>query len=82
MSQNASAELWGELPLFSARRSEPLRPGSCRRSQLHFRRGHTHGMHLAQLNVGRLKAPIDDPMIDDFRTNLAWINSLAEASPG
>ena len=39
-------------------------------------------MHLAQLNVGRLKAPIDDPMIDDFRTNLARINSLAEASPG
>jgi hypothetical protein len=39
-------------------------------------------MHLAQLNVGRLKAPIDDPMIDDFRLNLARINSLAEASPG
>jgi hypothetical protein len=39
-------------------------------------------MHLAQLNVGRLKAPIDDPMIDDFRINLARINSLAEHSPG
>lgn len=39
-------------------------------------------MHLAQLNVGRLRAPIDDPMIDDFRTNLEPINALAEASPG
>jgi hypothetical protein len=39
-------------------------------------------MHLAQLNVGRLKAAIDDPMIDDFRMNLVRINSLAETSPG
>ena len=43
---------------------------------------HTRGVHLAQLNVGRLRAPINDPMIDDFRMNLARINSLAEASPG
>jgi hypothetical protein len=39
-------------------------------------------MHLAQLNVGRLRAPIDDPIIDDFRTNLSRINGLAEAAPG
>ena len=39
-------------------------------------------MHLAQLNVGRLRAPMDDPIIDDFRTNLAPINALAEVSPG
>lgn len=39
-------------------------------------------MHLAQLNVGRLRAPMDDPQIDDFRTNLEPINALAEASPG
>jgi hypothetical protein len=39
-------------------------------------------MHLAQLNVGRLRAPMDDPMIDDFRENLDPINALAEASPG
>jgi len=39
-------------------------------------------MHLAQLNVGRLRAPMDDPMIDDFRTNLEPVNALAEASPG
>jgi len=39
-------------------------------------------MHLAQLNIGRLRAPIDDPAIDDFRMNLDRINSVAEASPG
>ena len=39
-------------------------------------------MHLAQLNIGRLKAPIDDPIIDDFRNNLARINALADASAG
>jgi hypothetical protein len=39
-------------------------------------------MHLAQLNVGRLRAPMDDPIIDDFRLNLDRINALAELSPG
>jgi hypothetical protein len=39
-------------------------------------------MHLAQLNIGRLRAPMDDPLIDDFRENLDPINALAEASPG
>jgi hypothetical protein len=39
-------------------------------------------MHLAQLNVGRLRAPMEDPLIDDFRTNLEPINALAEASSG
>jgi hypothetical protein len=40
------------------------------------------GMHLAQLNVARLRVPIDDPIIDDFRMNLARIDLLAEKSPG
>ena len=40
------------------------------------------GVHLAQFNIARLRAPIDDPMIDDFRKNLDRINALAEASPG
>jgi hypothetical protein len=39
-------------------------------------------MHLAQLNIGRLRAPMDDPLIDDFRENLDPVNALAEASPG
>ena len=39
-------------------------------------------MHLAQLNVGRLRVPMDDPRIDDFRENLDPVNALAEGSPG
>jgi hypothetical protein len=39
-------------------------------------------MHLAQLNVGRLRAPLESPMIDVFRNNLDHVNALAEASPG
>jgi hypothetical protein len=39
-------------------------------------------MHLAQLNVARLRAPMEDPLIDDFRLNLDRINAAAETSPG
>ena len=39
-------------------------------------------MHLAQLNVGRLRAPLESPIIDDFRNNLEPVNALAEVSPG
>lgn len=39
-------------------------------------------MHLAQINIGRLIAPIDDPKIADFKNNLDAINALAERSPG
>ena len=44
--------------------------------------GHTGTVHLAQLNVGRLRAPIDDPRTGEFVANLEPINVLAEASPG
>jgi hypothetical protein len=37
---------------------------------------------LAQVNVGRLIAPIDDPKIADFVAQLDAINLLAEQSPG
>ena len=37
---------------------------------------------LAQVNIGRLKAPIDDPLIQDFVDGLEPVNALAEASPG
>ena len=40
------------------------------------------GFHLAQVNVGRLLAPVDDPRIDGFRNALDRINALAEAQPG
>ena len=38
--------------------------------------------HLAQLNIGRLRAETDDPSIAEFMDNLDPINALAEASPG
>jgi enamine deaminase RidA (YjgF/YER057c/UK114 family) len=38
--------------------------------------------HLAQVNIGRLHAPVDDPLITEFREALAEINALAEYSPG
>lgn len=37
---------------------------------------------LAQINIGRLIAPIDDPRIADFVAQLDAINRLAENSPG
>lgn len=37
---------------------------------------------LAQVNLGRLRAPIDDPMIAEFKHALDEINAVAEASPG
>jgi hypothetical protein len=38
--------------------------------------------HLAQLNIGRLRAEVDDPSIAEFMDNLDPINALAEVSPG
>jgi hypothetical protein len=38
--------------------------------------------HLAQINIARLKAPIDAPEIADFVANLDRVNALAEAQPG
>jgi hypothetical protein len=38
--------------------------------------------HLAQINIGRLIAPIDDPRIAEFVAGLAPINALADQFPG
>jgi len=38
--------------------------------------------HLAQANIARMRAPIDDPVMDGFRNRLEEINALAERSPG
>ena len=40
------------------------------------------GFHLAQINIGRLRAPVDSPLIAEFVANLDRINALAEAQPG
>jgi hypothetical protein len=38
--------------------------------------------HLAQINIGRLIAPIDDPKIAGFIAQLEPINALADRAPG
>ena len=38
--------------------------------------------HLAQVNIARLIAPIDDPKIAEFVAQLEPINALADAAPG
>lgn len=38
--------------------------------------------HLAQLNIGRVRAPLTDPVMADFVNNLDAINALAEDSAG
>jgi hypothetical protein len=39
-------------------------------------------MHLAQLNIARLKHPFDDPRIAEFADNLERINAVADRSEG
>jgi len=39
-------------------------------------------MHLAQLNVGRLVAPVDAPELAEFVALLEPINTLADDAPG
>jgi hypothetical protein len=38
--------------------------------------------HIAQINIGRLIAPVDDPRIAEFVAQLDPINALADAAPG
>jgi Domain of unknown function (DUF3291) len=40
------------------------------------------GYHLAQLNIGRLRAPLDSPQLAGFVAGLDPINALADRSPG
>jgi hypothetical protein len=42
----------------------------------------TNGWHVAQVNVGRLLAPIDSPQLAAFVAMLDPINALADGSPG
>ena len=39
-------------------------------------------MHLAELNIARLKYPFEDPRVADFRNNLERVNGIAETMPG
>jgi hypothetical protein len=38
--------------------------------------------HLAQVNIGRIRAPLEDPIMEGFRNGLPVINALADATPG
>ena len=38
--------------------------------------------HIAQINIGRMLAPITDPIMAEFVAQLPPINALAEQSPG
>ena len=38
--------------------------------------------HLAQVNVARLKYPIDDPRIAGFVNNIDIVNSVSDRSDG
>ncbi|MCL6283974.1 DUF3291 domain-containing protein [Ruegeria sp. 2012CJ41-6] len=40
------------------------------------------GYHLAELNIGRLLAPTDDPRVAEFMANLDGINGLGKRMPG
>ena len=39
-------------------------------------------MHIAQLNIGRIRYPLDDPRMAGFVNALATINAIADRSPG
>jgi hypothetical protein len=39
-------------------------------------------MHLAELNVGRLLTPTDDPRVAEFMENLDRINAMGKRMPG
>lgn len=38
--------------------------------------------HIAQVNIGRIRAELDDPIMAGFVNRLAEINALADGSPG
>lgn len=38
--------------------------------------------HIAQVNIARMLAPLDDPQMADFIARLNEVNALADASPG
>jgi hypothetical protein len=42
----------------------------------------TESMHLAELNVGRLLAPTDDPRVAAFMEALDRVNGIGKRSPG
>ena len=42
----------------------------------------SHLYHIAQVNIARMRAPLEDPIMAGFVARLAEINALADHSPG
>lgn len=42
----------------------------------------THQYHLAQVNIATLIAPLRDPMMEDFVSQIKTVNAIADADPG
>lgn len=42
----------------------------------------SHTFQLAQVNIARMRAPLDDPLMEGFVQQLEFINACAERSPG
>ncbi len=40
------------------------------------------GYHIAQVNIGRIRAPLDDPQMAGFMNRLDALNALADRAPG
>jgi len=38
--------------------------------------------HVAQINIGRIKGPLDGPVMVGFMARLDEINALADGNPG
>ena len=38
--------------------------------------------HIAQVNIGRVRAPVEDPMMSRFTQRLDEINAIADRAPG
>ena len=38
--------------------------------------------HIAQVNIARMRAPLEDPLMADFVAQLDPVNAVADASPG
>jgi hypothetical protein len=42
----------------------------------------SEGFQIAQVNIGRAKAPTDSPLLADFMAALDPVNAIADATPG
>jgi heme-degrading monooxygenase HmoA len=40
------------------------------------------GFHLAQVNIARMRAPLESPLMSGFAARIKEINELADGSPG